>query len=109
MNKICKHVDQTGSAVERKVGSDRPKSARFEANIAAVEELICSQEDETDQHFSSREIAATAKLNVNDRSVRRIAKQELHFTAFRRVSVQVINDATKEKRLQRARRLCFVG
>ena len=32
-------------------------------------------------------------------------KQELHLTAFHRVSAQVINDATKEKRLQRAKAL----
>jgi len=36
VKKICQRVDQTGSATERKVGCGRPKSARSEANIAAV-------------------------------------------------------------------------
>jgi len=34
--KICQHVDRTGSAKERKGGCGQPKSARSEANIAAV-------------------------------------------------------------------------
>jgi len=94
VKKICQRVDRTGSATERKAGCGRSKSVRSEANIAAVEELICLQEGETGQHSSSREIAA--KLNITDISVRRIAKQDLHITAFCRVPAQVINDATKE-------------
>jgi len=43
VKKICKHVDQTGSATERKAGSGRPKSARSDTNIARVEKIICSQ------------------------------------------------------------------
>jgi len=34
--KICQRVDRMGPATERKAGCDRPKSARSEANIAAV-------------------------------------------------------------------------
>ena len=36
VKKICHHVDQTGPATECKAGCGRPKSARSEANIAAV-------------------------------------------------------------------------
>jgi len=36
VKKICQRVDQTGPATERKAGCGRPKSARSEANIAAV-------------------------------------------------------------------------
>jgi len=36
VKKICQRVDRTGSATERKAGCGRPKSARCEANIAAV-------------------------------------------------------------------------
>lgn len=42
---ICERVDKTGSAVERRKGSGRPKSARNDENIAKVAEMICSQED----------------------------------------------------------------
>ena len=103
VKKICQRVDQTGSATERKPGSGRPKTARSAANVARVEELICSQEDESGQHSSIREIAA--ELDISSRSVRRIAKEDLHLTAFRRVPAQVISDATKQKRLERAKAL----
>jgi len=36
VKKICQRVDRMGSATERKAGCGRPKSARSEANIAAV-------------------------------------------------------------------------
>jgi len=36
VKKICQRVDRTGSATERLAGCGRPKSARSEANIAAV-------------------------------------------------------------------------
>jgi len=36
VKKICQRVDRTGLATECKAGCGRPKSARSEANIAAV-------------------------------------------------------------------------
>ena len=36
MKKICKRVDQTGSATERKAGSGRPKSTCSDTNLARV-------------------------------------------------------------------------
>jgi len=36
VKKIYQRVDKMGSATERKTGCGRPKSARSEANIAAV-------------------------------------------------------------------------
>jgi len=36
VKKICQRVDRMGSATECKAGCGRPKSARSEANIAAV-------------------------------------------------------------------------
>src|ERR1043165_2214720 len=45
ISKICKGVDSCGSAVERKVGSGRPKTARIAENIEKVKELLCSQEE----------------------------------------------------------------
>jgi len=53
--KICQLVDRTGSATERIAVCGGSKSARSEANIAAVEKLICShREGETCQHSSSQ-------------------------------------------------------
>ena len=76
VKKICKRVDQTGSATERKVGSGRTKFTRSDTNIVHVEELICSQEGQSGQHLSSREVAT--KLDISDRSVCRIAKKDLY-------------------------------
>ena len=42
---ICRQIDMTGSAVDRKMGSGRAKSVRSENNIAKVQQLICSQKE----------------------------------------------------------------
>src|SRR6218665_3001326 len=81
---------------ERKAGSGRPKSVRTAPNIDRVEELICSQEGATETHRSTRQIAA--ELNISERSVRRIAREDLHLTSFRRVPAQIITDAVRQKR-----------
>src|SRR6218665_1083947 len=65
----------TGYAAERKAGSGRPKSVRTAPNIDRVEELICSQEGATETHRSTHQIAA--ELNISERSVRRIAREDL--------------------------------
>ena len=94
---ICQIVDSRGSATESKAGNGRPKSARSVANIDRVDELICSQEKQSGQHLSTRKIAA--ELGISDRSVRRIAENDLRLNAFCRVPAQVINANTKQKRL----------
>ena len=73
VQKICRRIDTTGSATERKAGCGRPKSVRTAPNIDRVEELICSQEGERETHHSTRQIAA--ELNISERSVRRIARE----------------------------------
>jgi len=65
-----------------------------------VEELICSQEKQSGQHLSTREIAS--ELGISDRPVRCIAKKDLHLNAFHRVPAQVLNASTKQKRLHRS-------
>ena len=68
VNAICRRIDQTGSAVQRKPGSGRPATAR---TIEKVDEFICSQDGES----GTREIAA--ELNISQSSVCRIAKRDL--------------------------------
>src|SRR5207248_3904801 len=103
LKKMCQRIDKTGSVVERKVGSGRPKSARSTANIDMVEELICSQEDEPGTSRSTRQIAG--EIGISAASVRRIAKVDLSLSSFRRMTVQVVNEATRLKRLTRCKRL----
>ena len=87
----CRRIDKTGSAVNRKPGSGRPRTARTDANIAAVSELICSQEDQPGTSRSTRQIAQ--ELNITHASVLSIAKKDLHLSAFKRVPAQVVNEA----------------
>ena len=89
---ICKRIDQTGSAVQRKPVSGRAATARTADTIEKVDELICSQDGESGTHRSTREIAA--ELNISQSSVCRIAKRDLRLKSFRRVPTQVINDST---------------
>ena len=67
VSKICKCVDQRGSAVERKRGSGRPKTARSAQNVEKVEALICSQEGRPGTHKSTRQIAS--ELGISHTSV----------------------------------------
>ena len=103
VKRICRRIDRNGSAVQRAPGSGRPATARTVENIEKVHELICSQEDETATHRSTREIAT--QLDISQSSVCRIAKTDLRLKSFRRVPAQVINDSTTQKRLERARAL----
>ena len=100
LQKICRRIDQRGSAVERKVGSGRPKSARTVENIAKVEDLICSQESQPGTSKSTRQVAS--EVGISEASVRRISKRDLRLSSFKRVPVQVISDATKLERLVRS-------
>lgn len=103
LKKICRRVDSTGSAVNRKVGSGRPRSARTAENIATVQDLICSQEDEPGTSKSTRQVAA--EVGISQGSVMTIAKRDLNLSAFKRIPVQVISEAVKHKRLTRSQAL----
>src|SRR5206468_1324612 len=77
---ICRRIDMTGSAADRKMGSGRPKSARSENNIAEVQQLICSQEDAPGTIKSTRQVAA--EVDISRRSVGKIAKHHLQLSSF---------------------------
>ena len=93
----------TGSAVNRKTGSGRPRSARSANNIIKVQNLICSQEDEPGISKSTRLVAS--EVGASQPSVRRIAKRDLHLSSFKRMPVHVITDATKHEQLIRSHTL----
>jgi inhibitor of nuclear factor kappa-B kinase subunit alpha len=103
IKRICKMIDTTGSALERKPGSGRPKTVRTTENIARVEELICSQEDKPGTSKSTRQVAR--EIGISQTSVRRIAKADIGLSSFKRMPVQVISEATRLKRLQRSKQL----
>jgi len=72
-------------------------------DVAAVGDMICSQEDKPGTSKSTRHIAKV--VGTSDRSVRRIAKNDLQLSAFRRMPAQVLSDAVKLKQLERCREL----
>src|SRR5207244_12494824 len=55
--KICKRVDSCGSAIARKVGSGRPKTARTDGNVAKVKEVVCSADGQPDTGQRKRQRA----------------------------------------------------
>ena len=100
IKRLCRQVDRTGTALKRKPVSGRPKSARSRENVAKVQEEICSQEDQPGTSKSTRQIAR--QLGISHESVRNIAKVDLGLSSFKRTPVQVINEATRLKRLNRS-------
>ena len=78
MQMICRRVDETSSAVTRRAGSGRPKSACTAEKIAQVEEMISSQEDNPATSKCSRQIVK--EINISATSVRRIAKFDLELS-----------------------------
>lgn len=103
IKRLCRKVDDTGSALERKPVSGRPKSARTAGNIALVSDLICSQEDQPGTSLSLRQ--AAGEVGISRESVRRITQRDLGMRCFKRLPVQVINEQTRLKRLQRSQQL----
>jgi len=55
LNRLIKTID-AGLPVDGVTGSGRRRPVRTAANVARVEELICSQEDAPGTHKSPREI-----------------------------------------------------
>ena len=92
VKKLIKKIDETGS-VERRPGSGRPKSARTEENIAAVNELILSQEDEPGTHRTPAEISL--ELDIAETSVRRIISDDLELRPLKKIKAQCLSPASR--------------
>ena len=103
LKRLCRQINENESIIERKKASGRPKSVRTTENISKVHELICSQEDRPGTSKSTREIARA--VGISEGSVRNIAKSDIGLSSFKRTPVQVINEATRQKRLTRSKSL----
>ena len=84
---------RTTGSVERAAGSGRPKSSRTEDNIAAVNELVQSQEDKPKTHLSTRQIAR--ELNLTQTTVRRIIHNDLELKCLKRRRAQELTTANQ--------------
>jgi hypothetical protein len=107
IQEIINKIDTLDGEIGRLPGSGRPKSARTEENIAAVEEEIFSQEDpetgDKRKHMAIPKIAT--KLGIGEESVRRIIQRDLNLNMYHRYKCQKLGDNDYEKRLVRGKRL----
>ena len=99
---LLEKIDKTGS-IERKEGSGRPKTARTDENIEAVNELVLSQEGEPGTHKTPAEISL--ELGIPESSVRRIVDNDLELRPLKKKKVQRLTEADIEKRLNRSKYL----
>lgn len=99
---LISKIKATGST-NRIEGSGRPKTARTDDNVRAVEELVMSQEDRPQTHLSTREISMETGLAQS--SVVRIIHQDLKLKCLKRRRAQELNVANRQSRLVRARKL----
>lgn len=85
--------------MDRQKGSGRPVSVATKENEEAIEELICSQEDEPGTHLSPRNIAK--HLEISHTSVRNIIEKK-GINQFKRVRTPQMNEGTRKRRVERA-------
>ena len=83
LKKICKHVDSGRSAIERKKGSGRPRTARTAENIEQVELLICSQgENQARTVARERLLQISAFVTLLFTTLQRMTSASLRSNAF---------------------------
>ena len=99
--RIIRQIKQNNST-KRKPGSGRPRTARTQDNVNAVEELIQSQEDNPGSHKSARQVAAY--VGISRRSVGRICK-DLRLRPYKRIKVSRRDNNVRSKRKERCRKL----
>ena len=85
LKRLLKNIKVTGSS-DRKPGSGKSRSARTDENIAAVEELIMSQDSQPGTHSSMREIAREVGISVS--TVHSIVHKDIHLKCLKKKSAQ---------------------
>lgn len=102
LSRLLKNVAITGSA-NRRIGSGARRLSRTAENIAAVEELVMSQEDRPGTHRSVRQIAR--ETGIKRGSVHNIIRADLRLKALKRKRAQELTQANKAIRLIRCKQL----
>jgi len=102
LNRLIAQIDSTG-LVQEKRRTGRPRSTCNPQNIAAVEELVLSQENHPGTHKSLRAIARATSIPCT--SVHRIVHKDLQLKCFKRKRAQELTEDNKLKRLARAKQL----
>ena len=93
--RLIKQIDATGMSKSHKANCGRRYSARTLANMARIEELICSEDNDPGTSQRPREIERATGISRS--TVKRIAKPDLNFKVYRRSKVQKFTDADSTK------------
>lgn len=99
VNRLLKNIADSGSSARKA----RPMSRRTPENIAAVEEMIMSQESQPGTHRSLNEIAR--EIAVSRSTVRNIVHNELKLKCLKKKRAQELTEANKLTRFVRAKQL----
>jgi inhibitor of nuclear factor kappa-B kinase subunit alpha len=99
VNRLLKNIADSGSSARKA----RPMSRRTPENIAAVEEMIMSQESQPGTHRSLNEIAR--EIEVSRSTVRNIVHNELKLKCLKKKRAQELTEANKFTRFVRAKQL----
>jgi inhibitor of nuclear factor kappa-B kinase subunit alpha len=99
VNRLLKNIADSGSSARK----TRPMSRRTPENIAAVEEMIMSQESQPGTHRSLNEIAR--EIEVSRSTVRNIVHNELKLKCLKKKRAQELTEANKLTRFVRAKQL----
>lgn len=99
VNRLLKNIADSGSSARKA----RPMSRRTPENIAAVEEMIMSQESQPGTHRSLNEIAR--EIGVSRSTVRNIVHNELKLKCLKKKRAQELTEANKLTRFVRAKQL----
>lgn len=102
LNDFIKHLKDTAS-IKRKSGSGRPRTARLEANIDAVDKLVLSQENEPQTHKTVRQIARETRIHRS--SVSRIIHNDLHLKCVKKRRAQELTTTNCTTRFNLAKKL----
>lgn len=99
VNRLLKNIADSGSSARKA----RPMSKRTPENIAAVEEMIMSQESQPGTHRSLNEIAR--EIEVSRSTVRNIVHNDLKLKCLKKRHAQELTEANKLTRFVRAKQL----
>jgi hypothetical protein len=99
---LIRKIDTFGT-IRRLPVSGRPRSVRTADNIASVEALVLSQENQPQTHRTQRQIVADT--GIKRTSVQRIIKRDLNLKCLKRSRAHELTVANKITRMVRARQL----
>lgn len=99
IKRLLRNIAETGSSARKA----RPMSRRTPQIIAAVEEMIVSQESQPGIHRSQREIAR--EIEVSLATVSRIVHNDLNFKCLKKKRAQELTEANKLTRFVRTKQL----